>query len=229
MPPDDAARMPWSIRLVLIWSFGVIVLGVAVAVVDSPDTPGPDSEVARTWGRLIGRRVILSLAPLAVVGLVLARFRWIANSVLTAHAAVMIASTPKISLEAAFSCAAWLLLLSPSAQRFLARTPGDSVSTSPPLSRRASIRIVATAALSGLLPGSGQLLNRTYRRAGVQLTVWAAGWITHLQPVWVLVCLYSMCEAGWTAAELARPRRDALTNPTCDDAATGTSSTEKAD
>lgn len=229
MAAADPARVPWSIRLVLVWAVGVIAFATAVALLDGPDTHSRDPEIAaRSWGRLIGKRVILSLAPLVVLGLVLGRFRWMANGLLTAQAAVTIALAPSVGLEAALSCVAWLLLLSPSAQRFLARTPQDSATISRPFSRSDGLRIAATTAISGLLPGSGQVLNRTYRRAAAQFVIWAAGWITHIQPVWLLTCLYSMCEAGWTAVELARAKRDTPTNRRRGDADPDTGTIEDA-
>ena len=73
-----------------------------------------------------------------------------------------------------------------------------------PAPRRSGLWIAFVVTASLFLPGSGQLLNRTWLRATVILTIWFLAWLTHLTPVWTLICIYAAIEAGITAA---RPRK----------------------
>jgi hypothetical protein len=67
--------------------------------------------------------------------------------------------------------------------------------------------VVATITASALLPGAGQFMNRDWRRATFVLVVWLAAWIFHVSPIWKLMMLYAMVEAGIVAA---RRRRETL-------------------
>jgi len=59
--------------------------------------------------------------------------------------------------------------------------------------------VLSASMLSLFLPGAGQLLNRTSRRAAIVFVIWLFAWITHLTPVWTVICLYAGIEAGITA------------------------------
>lgn len=64
--------------------------------------------------------------------------------------------------------------------------------------------VLSVVLASLLLPGAGQLMNRTWRSAAIIFVVWTAASVTHLVPVWTITCLYSGFEAGWTAMKRRR-------------------------
>lgn len=70
------------------------------------------------------------------------------------------------------------------------------------------LRILAVVLASLFLPGTGQLMNRTWCSAAIFFVVWVASWVTHLSPVWKITCLYAGFEAGWTAMKQRRAALD---------------------
>ncbi len=72
----------------------------------------------------------------------------------------------------------------------------QEVSARPP----SVVRVTAAALGSLFLPGLGQLMNRTFGRAAIIFVIWLAAWITHLSPVWTIICLYAGIDAGIVAA-----------------------------
>lgn len=67
--------------------------------------------------------------------------------------------------------------------------------------RRSVLRVVAAITASLLLPGAGQLMNRSFGRAAVVFVLWCVGAVFHIRPVWVVLCFYAGIEAGITAAK----------------------------
>jgi hypothetical protein len=96
-----------------------------------------------------------------------------------------------------------------SVSRAVWRPPAAEVE---PAARHRVVRAIVATALSLLLPGAGQLLNKTWTRAAIIFVIWVAAWVTHLKPVWMFMVLFSGFEAGWTAAR-QRPRRPDDTPP----------------
>lgn len=84
------------------------------------------------------------------------------------------------------------------------RPPTAEASIATDTKRPSGLWVLAVVLASLLLPGTGQLMNRTWRSAAIIFVVWTAASVTHLVPVWAITCLYSGFEAGWTAMKRRR-------------------------
>lgn len=181
----------------LIWK----LVGTAITVPASLDGTGFGKLTLIVGGSLIFHVIVLlSLA---------ARSRWPANVLLAAWAVAIIASDHP-GIDRILFIPVWLLLISPTTQRFLKRAESDDGLPGRPareLSWDERAKVCGYALLSGLLPGLGQLLHKRWNRSAAIFVPWAISWVTHLEPGWTLISLFALSDAGWMTAESIRARR----------------------
>lgn len=162
--------------------------------------PPPTTTDAYTVGKLavlLGGPLVFHIIVLACLAL---RSRWATNVLVTIWAAVAIVGAHP-AVDGLLCIPAWLLLVAPPTQRFLARNSNVDVSNARRLSWAERARVVGYSMLSGLLPGLGQLLHRRWKRAAAIFVPWSLAAVAHLEPVWVLLVLYALSDAGWMTVE----------------------------
>lgn len=171
--------------------------------------PVPASVDATRFGKLtviVGGSLIVHIIALLSLA---ARSRWPANVLLTMWVVVTIASDNP-GVDSILLIPVWLLLVSPTTQRFLERQQTGDEIPSPPqtgLSCPERAKVCGYALLSGLVPGLGQLLHQRWRRAAAMFLPWTIAWVTHLEPAWMLIVLFAMSDAGWMTVESLRASR----------------------